>query len=183
MSIGALRIPRRLCRITVGPSLPESLSETCTAACLFTPLVLMCFCLLALSPSSVDLLGRTVLCTVYLAALALARASAASLYFNLLCPYTWVTDTDTDVALPCNNWYMSSHISWCLSGCLPFAIELRRSESCKLLKILRHHLESLFKHNSWVLRTARIPALTADTSALLFVCGPTTGSLMLSYST
>ena len=33
-----------------------------------------------------------------------------------------------------------------------------------------------------MLCTARIHALIVDTSALLFVCGPTTGSLMLSYS-
>ena len=34
----------------------------------------------------------------------------------------------------------------------------------------------------WMLRTARSIALTIDTSALLLTCGPTTGSLMLSYS-
>ena len=32
-----------------------------------------------------------------------------------------------------------------------------------------------------MLRTTRIPARTADISTLLLVCGPTTGSLMLSY--
>ena len=80
MSIGAFRISRRLWQITSGLSLPESLSETCTAACLFTPLVLVRFCLLALGPSSVGPLGRTVLCTMDFAAPALARASAASLY-------------------------------------------------------------------------------------------------------
>ena len=108
MSIGALRIPRRLCRITISLSLPESLSKTCTAACLFTPRVLVCFCLLTLGPSSVGPLGRTNLCTMDFAAPDLARASTASLYTNLLCPYTWVTDTDA--ILPCNS-CMSSHIS------------------------------------------------------------------------
>ena len=141
MSIGALCISHRLCRMTIGLSLPESLSETCTAACLFTPLVLACFCILALDPSSVGSLGHIVLCTVDLAAPARARASAALLYINLLCPYTWVTDTDA--TLPCNNWYMSSHISWCLTGCLPFTIQPRRLYSFMLLKILTHHLESL----------------------------------------
>ena len=41
--MGALRISCRLWRITVGLSLPESLSETSTAACLFTPLSLFAF--------------------------------------------------------------------------------------------------------------------------------------------
>ena len=107
--MGALRIPRRLWRITVGLSVPEPLSETCTAARLFTPLVLVRFCLLALGPSSVGPLGCTVLCTVDFTAPARARASAASLCINLLCPYTWATDTVA--ALARANWYISSHIS------------------------------------------------------------------------
>ena len=49
-------------------------------------------------------------------------------------------------------------------------------------KTSTHHLESLYMHNSWVLRIVRSLALTANTSTLLFVCGPTTGSLMSSYS-
>ena len=101
MSTGALRISRRLWRITIGMLLPVRLSETCTAIYLFTPRVLVCFCLLALGPSSVGPLGHAILCTVDFAAPAVARACAASLYTNLLCPYTWVTDTD--VVLPCNN--------------------------------------------------------------------------------
>ena len=61
------------------------------------------------------------------------------------------------------------------------SIQPRRLYKCKLLKMSTHHLESLYMHNSWVLRTARMRALTADTSALLFVCGPTTASLMFLY--
>ena len=83
--MGALRISSRLWRITLGLPLPESLSATCTAACLFTPLVLVCFCLLALGPSSVGPVGRIVLCTMDFAAPALARASAASLYTMCVC--------------------------------------------------------------------------------------------------
>ena len=44
MSSSTLHISRRLWWITIGLSLPESLLETCTAACLFTPRVLVCFC-------------------------------------------------------------------------------------------------------------------------------------------
>ena len=80
--MGTLPISRRLWRITMGLSLPELLSEMCTAACLFTPLVLESFGLLALVPSSVGPLGGTVSCIVDLAALALARASAALLNTN-----------------------------------------------------------------------------------------------------
>ena len=98
MSIGALRI-------TIGLPLLESPSETCTATCLLTPCVLMRFCLLTFGPSSVGRLGRTILCTVDFAAPVLAGALAASLYTNLLCSCTWVTDSDT--ILPCNSWYMS----------------------------------------------------------------------------
>ena len=93
--MGAFRIPCRLWQIFVGLSLPESLPETCAVACLFTPLVLMLFCLLALRPSSVGPLGRTVLCTLDFAAPTLGRASAASLCTTSLCPYTWVRDTVT----------------------------------------------------------------------------------------
>ena len=106
--MGALRISRRLWWITVGLSLLESLSETCTAACLFTPRVLVRFCLFALGPSSIGPLGRTILCPMDFAAPALARASAASLYINLLCPYTWVTDAAA--ALACQEWYIFPHI-------------------------------------------------------------------------
>ena len=67
--------------------------------------------------------------------------------------------------------------NWLFTLCHP-----RRLYSCKLLKMSTHHLESLYRQISWVLRTARMPALTADTSTLLFVCGPTTGSPMFSYS-
>ena len=70
--MGAFCIPHRVWRICVGLSLPESLSETCITASLFTPLVLMPFCLLALGPSFVGPLDHTVLCTVDFAAPALA---------------------------------------------------------------------------------------------------------------
>ena len=181
MPIGALCISRRLWRITIGLSLPELSSQTCTATCRFRPRVLVCFCLLTLGPSSGGALGRNVLCTLDFAAPTLANASAASLYTSLLCPCTCIMDIAT--VLPCNNWYMPSHISWCPIGCLPFATHPRRLHNSTLLKISTHHLESLYRHNSWLLRTARIPTLTADTSTLLFVYGPTPGSLMLSYST
>ena len=55
--MGTLCIPRRQWRIIVGLSLPGSLSESCTAAYLFAPLVLVHFCLLALGPSSPGPLG------------------------------------------------------------------------------------------------------------------------------
>ena len=180
MSSGALHISRRLWWITIGVTPPESLSETYTAACLFTPRVLVCFCLLTLGPSSIGPRGRDVLCTVDFAAPALASSSTASLYTSLLCPNTCVIDTDA--ILLRKDGYMSSHISWCLTGCLRFATQLQRLHSCRLPKMSTHHLESLYRHNSWVLRTARKPALTADTSAPLFVCSPSAGSLMLPYS-
>ena len=179
MSIGALRICRRLWRIAVGLSLPVSLSDACTVACLFTPCALTCFCLVALSSPSVGPLGRDILCTVDLATPTLARSSAASLYTNLLCPYTCVMDTGA--VLYCSSCKMSSHTSWCLMGFLPCVIHACLLYNGKLLKMSTYHLESLQKHSSWVLRTARIRALTAETSALSMVCGPTTGSLMLSY--
>ena len=89
MSIGALRIRRRLWQIVIGVSLSVSAYETCTDACLFTPLALVCFCLLTRGPLFGATLGRTVLSTLDLAGPALANASAASLY--TLCPYTCVT--------------------------------------------------------------------------------------------
>ena len=52
MSISALRISRRLWRITIGLSLSESSFETCTTACRFNTMVLVCFCLLNLGPLS-----------------------------------------------------------------------------------------------------------------------------------
>ena len=177
----ALRICRRLWRITIGLSLPPiSVSDACTSAYLFTPHALTCFCLVALGSPSAGPLGRDILCTVDLAAPALARSSAASLYTSLLCPYTCVMDTDA--LLYCSNYKISSHTSRCPTGFLPCAIHARLLYHCRLLKISAHHLVSLYKHSSSVLRTARILALTADTFALLLVCGPTTGSLMLSYS-
>ena len=45
-----------------------------------------------------------------------------------------------------------------------------------------HHLESLYRHSSSSLRTMVMAARNTDTSALLFVCGPTTGSLTFGYS-
>ena len=85
---------RCLWRITIGPSLTESLLETCIAAYLFTPCVLVCFCLLTLGLSSDGRLGCDIFCTVDFAAPALASSSKASLHTSLLCPYTCIIDTD-----------------------------------------------------------------------------------------
>ena len=176
MSISALRICHRLWRIAICLSLPVSLSDACTAACLFTRCALTSFCLVALGSPPAGTLGRDTLCTVDLAALALARSSAAFLYTILLCPYTCVMDAGP--VLSCTNRRMSSHTSWCLTGFLPCAIHARLLYNCKLLKTSTHHLESLYKHSSRVLLTARIPTLTAETSALFLVCFLTTGWLM-----
>ena len=121
MSIGALHISRCLWRITTGQSLPESLLETGTAAYLFTPRVLVCFCLLALGPSSVGPLGPSVLCTVHFAAPALARASATFatlLYTNLSCPYTWVTVKCVCVCVCDTQSFNKVHYHTCVCVCV-----------------------------------------------------------------
>ena len=109
MSMGAVRISRRLWQITTSLSLPDSSSNTCTVACRFIPLVLVCFCPLTLGPSSGGPLGLDVLCT-----LDFALMSMTHVYGHNKPVYNDAADALARAGaafLLCNDLYMSSDIS------------------------------------------------------------------------